>query len=168
MLLSSGVLFLCDVTDIYLSLKAILSWEDSDYLNLFVILGILSNAALQDCYFNAEFVFSSDRTAGGPSRYSFVKTTDETSRWVFNFQTTILRERESLLNKSLTVLGSKDQQGLASHVQESNSEAQLNTGQLKCLKLQQLAVKTVNLSVHLAIDWHFEQSNYNLCYGPIR
>ena len=65
--------------------------------------------------------FSSDRTAGGPSRYSFVKTTDETSRWVFNFQTTILRERESLLNKSLTVLGLKEQQGLASHVKESKS-----------------------------------------------
>ena len=61
------------------------------------------------------------------------------------------RERESLLNKSLTVLGSKDQQGLASHVQESKSEAQLNTGQLKCLKLRQLAVKTVNLSVHLTM-----------------
>ena len=57
------------------------------------------------------------------------------------------------MNKSLTVLGSKEQQGLASHVQESKSEAQLNTGQLKCLKLRQLAVKTVNLSVHLAIDF---------------
>ena len=31
------------------------------------------------------------------------------------------RERESLLNKSLTVLGLKEQQGLASHVKESKS-----------------------------------------------
>ena len=61
------------------------------------------------------------------------------------------RERVCVLNKSLTVLSSKEQQGLASHVQESKSEAQLNTGQLKCLKLQQLAVKTVNLSVHLTM-----------------
>ena len=155
MLLSAGVLFLCDW---YLSVNAGNLVGREFRLSEFVCdPGILSNAALQDCYFNADFVFSSDRTAGGPSRYSFVKTTDETSRWVFNFQTTILRERGSLLNKSLTVLGSKDQQGLASHVQESNSEAQLNTGQLKCLKLQQLAVKTVNLSLHLAIDWHFQQ-----------
>ena len=68
------------MTDIYLSMQAIFSGDNSDYLNLFVILGILSNVARQDCYFNADFVFSSDRTAGGPSRYSFVKTTDETSR----------------------------------------------------------------------------------------
>ena len=45
------------MTDIYLSMQAIFSGDNSDYLNLFVILGILSNVARQDCCFNADFVF---------------------------------------------------------------------------------------------------------------
>ena len=60
-------------------------------------------------------------------------------------------KRERLVNKSLTVLGLKQQQGFTSHVEESKSVKQLNSEPVKMLKTPTSCQWSVNLSLHVVM-----------------
>ena len=117
--------------------------------SLLVILRSLSYAAVK-IVGSTWILFSCRRRATSPSRHSFVETTDDASRWVFNFQTK-KRWRESVLwiKKLLTVLGLKKATRVDFTCARKQISETVKQRAVKMLKTPTSCQGTVNLSLQM-------------------